>query len=199
MRMRLLGNGHHVSFWASQEVHNQIRGIVKKKTSTSALQENQIKGNYKRKIMYQQPISSQDVIEWALLNTKESIENGFIYWASQGLLYYRKQAVFKKFEKVEENFVIEKLANLCVDEENIDLANTYGVNREATLVTSLLEKRIGKIQKFLGNELTKNAADLFGKMASKIKDKIEYYLSGGEVYSNSFEDEQEVIIIFFLK
>ena len=63
MRMRMLGDGHSVRFYASNEVHSNI----------------------KRKNRHLNKIRSQQVIEWALENSQMQIDDGFNYWANQGI------------------------------------------------------------------------------------------------------------------
>jgi hypothetical protein len=61
MRMRMLGDGHAVNFYASNEVHCAIQ------------QEN-----------YEKTIGSLQVIEWAIKNSQTQIKDGFLYWSMQG-------------------------------------------------------------------------------------------------------------------
>ena len=65
MRMRMLGNGHSVRFFASNEVHNQIKANCRSNK-----------------------IRSFDVIKWAIEKSRDQIVNGFIFWGLQGKLNY---------------------------------------------------------------------------------------------------------------
>ena len=61
MRMRMLGDGHAVNFYAS----NEIDCVIREKCSDTK-------------------VGSLQVIEWAIQNSQTQISEGFLYWAMQG-------------------------------------------------------------------------------------------------------------------
>ena len=61
MRMRMLGDGHAVNFYASNEIDCAIREKCSDKK-----------------------VGSLQVIEWAIQNSQTQISEGFLYWAIQG-------------------------------------------------------------------------------------------------------------------
>ena len=80
MRMRKLGNGHSLTFWSSNEIHRQIKG----------LKQNLIVKNL------DDSIKLIDILRWVYDNTIQSIWNGLHHWATQSLNFQRKVAAFKK-------------------------------------------------------------------------------------------------------
>ena len=77
MRMRLLGAGHTVCFFAAHEVNVQI----------------------KRLLPSNQQIGVHEVIEWAVRNSVRSIRDGLAHWANAGLCYIRKKSARETLEK----------------------------------------------------------------------------------------------------
>ncbi|XP_065660131.1 uncharacterized protein LOC136084024 [Hydra vulgaris] len=71
MRMRLLGNGHRVFFFAANDVHLSIKNQMKSSTKTP---------------------ETADVLRWAINNSCNTIRNGLIHWSSQGLRRSIKEA-----------------------------------------------------------------------------------------------------------
>ncbi|KAG9311593.1 hypothetical protein JVU11DRAFT_7802 [Chiua virens] len=75
MRMRQLGRGHSVKFFASPEVDRQIRStLVQKK----------------------QDITTADILRWAMYETWGDIQRWAPYWVQQGM-NHKSQAVWRHF------------------------------------------------------------------------------------------------------
>lgn len=70
MRMRMLGVGHTVTFFASHEVHNKILELCG------------IQGNA--------ALNGNDVLDWVKANSKKFEEDGMVYWTASAVNYCRK-------------------------------------------------------------------------------------------------------------
>jgi hypothetical protein len=75
MRMRMLGEGHSVRFFASFEVHNKIESFSGRKAK----------------------IGARNVVEWAIEMSREQIVNGFLLWALQGNFFIFRFSFLKIF------------------------------------------------------------------------------------------------------
>ena len=64
-------------------------------------------------------IGSLEVIKWAMQNTSNQSVDGFLYWASQGLSFYRKEAIRNRFR---DTWKSENYAELSVEEQNLDIS-----------------------------------------------------------------------------
>ena len=130
MRMRLLGAGHSVSFFASHEVHWQIKTLFP----------------------HVETIGSRQVIEWSIGNSVRAIREGLQHWAIGGLAYLRKKAAREKLSDLsksernslkqfsETNFGIVSASN-----ELLTLNDIYGDIEVQRAGLSLLEKGICSI------------------------------------------------------
>ncbi|KAL4068914.1 hypothetical protein V8B97DRAFT_1918390 [Scleroderma yunnanense] len=81
MRMRRLGNGHSVMFFAPLDVDMNIRTISSKSESDT--------------------IHTRDILQWAMITTCAEIENHAIFWAQQGVDYASRSDSWSKFSNHE--------------------------------------------------------------------------------------------------
>ncbi|CAF3964773.1 unnamed protein product [Adineta steineri] len=115
MRMRKLGNGHSLTFWSSNEVHQQIVALKIPITK--------------------QPIGVIDILRWLYQNTVHATWEALNYWAEQSLSYQRKLDAFQyiewqNHENIFTNNMMKDLANRCLEPEITELTRMYGVSRE---------------------------------------------------------------------
>ncbi|KAF8251192.1 hypothetical protein K440DRAFT_596393 [Wilcoxina mikolae CBS 423.85] len=78
MRMRQLGDGHTVMFFAPTEVHQKILDISRQRLRNPG---------------------AIDVVEWAIGETCIAIKNSVPLWASQGLSYHKRQNAWLEYWK----------------------------------------------------------------------------------------------------
>ena len=114
MRMRMLGNGHSLEFWASHEVDSQIKeGILNGKyTDYNNTKNQKDKTNLVKNIvingavmnssipsnLVKTKIGVRQVIEWSLENSRVFTEECMPLWASQGVNFAVKEAVNTTFD-----------------------------------------------------------------------------------------------------
>ncbi|KDQ10207.1 hypothetical protein BOTBODRAFT_36481 [Botryobasidium botryosum FD-172 SS1] len=79
MRMRMLGDGHSVMFFAPPEVAHSISSLM---PSPSA----------------QSPIHAQDILRWAMTNTCEQVIHYGPRWAIQGVDYEQRERAWKNYQ-----------------------------------------------------------------------------------------------------
>ncbi|KAF8545391.1 hypothetical protein BDD12DRAFT_919880 [Trichophaea hybrida] len=78
MRMRQLGDGHSVMFFAPTEVHQKILDISNRRSRNPG---------------------AIDVVKWAIGETCIAIKNSVPLWASQGLSYHKRQNAWLEYWK----------------------------------------------------------------------------------------------------
>ncbi|CAF4255846.1 unnamed protein product, partial [Rotaria sordida] len=83
MRMRKLGKHHWLSFWSSNEVHQQIQTMKK----------NSVSPNEKENIDTR--ITLTDILRWVYENTQQTTWDGLHLWATQSLSFQRKITAFR--------------------------------------------------------------------------------------------------------
>ncbi|KAF8129798.1 hypothetical protein EV363DRAFT_1219569 [Boletus edulis] len=104
MRMRELGHGHSVMFFAPHEVDQRIRGLVAKENPS-------IK------------IATADILHWAIHETWNDIQRHAPYWAHQGMSHQSRQEAWSGF--CEKRATAKELAEAWVQPELKSLADMY--------------------------------------------------------------------------
>ena len=123
MRMRKLGRHHWLSFWSSNEVHQQIQLL-------KHVGDNQITLN--------------DVLRWVYENTQSTTWDGFHHWATQSLSYQRKVNAFQIIDQNEKTItdsMLTKFVEGCLEPEVVDLKSMYGAARSLRTVSDIYLSR----------------------------------------------------------
>jgi hypothetical protein len=129
MRMRMLGVGHTLQFWASAEVNSEI----------SALSPEPVSGT----------LGNREVLKWAENNSQTAIRDGFLHWVNAGLNYTKKNAAHSQFIKSGKNNEDHaRFGNRCADGESTQLMSMYGVFRSEEFFHKIAEDRLeGEIER----------------------------------------------------
>lgn len=173
MRMRMLGEGHSVSFWASQEVHTSIRQQQSPGSSDHC------------------KLSSIDVLHWVTRNTVEAIKDGFRHWGSQGISHTRKKVINQLFELKQGVDSLEDLGRLSTDPEVTELVISYGGERKETVLPEIMRNRLESTAKDMETEIGDHAGMLVLKHGSPVTDKISKYAGEVKCFSQVLDEEQE--------
>ncbi|KAG7450742.1 uncharacterized protein BT62DRAFT_533162 [Guyanagaster necrorhizus] len=116
MRMRQLGQGQSVMFFAPLEIDQRIR-IAAKKSESAALE-------------------TIDVLRWVMIETCDGITYHVPHWAQQGLDYFRRRDAWDAFIDSE---LADHLLHPWIQPEGRSLVDLYGVNTStATINESLM-------------------------------------------------------------
>jgi len=102
MRMRQLGKGHSVMFFAPGEVDRRIRDL---RPSQMA------------------PVRVPDVLRWAMHETCEDIRHHLPQWAQQGLDHNKRFAAYKEYKSPED---LENLQSSWLQRESRTVEEMYG-------------------------------------------------------------------------
>lgn len=114
MRMRKLGKHHWLSFWSSNEVHQQIQLL--------------------RKDSKNDQVHLTDIIRWVYGNTQHATWEGLHHWAAQSLSFQRKMAASRKILSMDSqgsftNAMMGKFAKECLEAEILELKSMYGPSK----------------------------------------------------------------------
>jgi len=111
MRMRLLGKGHSVMFFAPREVDQRIRSLIPNGTASGSR------------------IRVLDIVRWAIHETREDIYHHLPYWAQQGLDYHKR---FTAYNQYRSSGVLAILRNAWLQSESQTLEQMYWITSGAT-------------------------------------------------------------------
>jgi len=164
MRMRMLGDGHRVQFFASNEVHTTIEKDFKT-----------LNGQ----------IGSLQVIEWAIKNSQTDINDSFLYWGTQGLSYLKRDAaklIFSKNKNLEEYF------NNFKQTESTELAILYNGDRVEDSIVNILQIRASILEKNLSDSMN----DKLREMRQEILKRLNVYCKHERKLIHMLDEEQEV-------
>ncbi|KAF8500764.1 hypothetical protein F5888DRAFT_1888086 [Russula emetica] len=133
MRMRQLGKGHSVMFFAPGEVDRRIRNRIP------------------RRVVSDRRIQVIDVLRWAMQETCEDIRHHLPHWAQQGLDHHKRYAAYTEHKSTED---LEVLKNAWLQRESRTLEEMYWVtpgvamSPETNIIPSLNEriKQLGVTQ-----------------------------------------------------
>ena len=121
MRMRQLGKGHSVMFFAPAEVDRCIRGLIPKGNASGS------SGSRIRVL---------DVLRWAMHETCEDIRRHLPHWAQQGLDHHKRFSAYKQYSSTK---AIEFLRVAWMQPESRTLEQTYDPILRAREAGSILE------------------------------------------------------------
>jgi hypothetical protein len=104
MRMRQLGKGHSVMFFAPGEVDRRIRDRIPRQVASDGR------------------IQAIDVLRWAMQETCEDIRHHLPYWAQQGMDHYKRFTAYKEHEATRD---LNALRNSWLQPESRTLEEMY--------------------------------------------------------------------------
>ncbi|KAF8434543.1 hypothetical protein L210DRAFT_3649044 [Boletus edulis BED1] len=116
MRMRKLGHGHSVMFFAPPEVDHNIRAVVAKTSPDT-------------------PVTTVDILCWAIRETWSDIQQRAPYWAQQGMSHKSRYNAWSQFARG--GLTRKKLTDAWLQPELKSLADLYAP-RETTHPSSTL-------------------------------------------------------------
>ncbi|KAI0290847.1 hypothetical protein B0F90DRAFT_1913825 [Multifurca ochricompacta] len=125
MRMRQLGKGHSVMFFAPGEVDRRIRSLIPNGRAFGSR------------------IRVLDVVRWAMYETCEDIRHHLPHWAGQGLDHHKR---FKAYKQYKSSGNVKVLKNAWLQPESRTLEETYdtvsstGINPEINDIPAIGER-----------------------------------------------------------
>lgn len=175
MRMRQLGKGHMISFWASYEADIRIRKISRMTVSDK--------------------VTNEDVFDFINANSKQFETANMVHWTSSALNYTKKLIGHKLFENIGNAESMRKLYDICVDNEFIKLDEMYGEMDEA-LLTKVAWSRFSRLARNNifdddDDDDHEDIIDLVHSMQKKVSNKLKRFAKDVKQFSHDLEEEQE--------
>lgn len=176
MRMRMLGHGHKVCFFSSYEVHFAINKALRSSINTQDSESQ---------------IGALEVLKWAIGNSKEHIEEGFLYWGLQGLSYYKRQAAYQTYLKEKK---IQRYAMLFGERDTTEIYKLYNGDRIENLVVDIIETRLENYKKYLikSNAVIGNFYESAQKILGRCSGNIKEVTRKAQLYEEERELELEL-------
>ncbi|KAJ3086282.1 hypothetical protein HK102_013328 [Quaeritorhiza haematococci] len=173
MRMRMLGQGHTLSFWASAEVHNIIS------SSTTGV------------------VHSRDVMRWAIDTSCSVAQDGFLYWGVQGIGFCRRDAsqrlLFSQGAQAKNNQIT--FGNNCTEVEVTDLEQLYGKQRTEEHLGEIISAHHGLVKTdclaTTHPDHVSIVKDIFSTVGTEVIQKCSTYVPIAKRYAQLLGEEQE--------
>ena len=172
MRMRMLGKGHSVMFFASHEVHDMIS-----KKSVNDI------------------ITARNVLIWSLENTVSQTSDNFLYWGLQGISHYKRQVVYDKYFKTNESKDFksrdyEDFSKYSAEPEISNIQLLYGRNRKETPIPQIITSKSAIIQ----NQLKATSVNIakYTSLCQRLTSHSSTYVSNEKKFAHLLDEEQEL-------
>ncbi|XP_037034763.1 uncharacterized protein LOC119073424 [Bradysia coprophila] len=185
MRMRLLGQGHTICFWASEEADNGIRELTDKAKAES--------------------ICVRDVFDWICYNSREFEKDGLVHWSVASYNYSQKLAAYRYIDDEmndacagggDTQKLLKRLGNFCTDKEIIKLVDLYGGKNELSVVSIFTKRFSSLIARYskLSRKLFNNNVALETFLSSNYEfviERLQKCIPDMKRFSHILDEEQE--------
>ncbi|XP_031623226.1 uncharacterized protein LOC116340729 [Contarinia nasturtii] len=172
MRMRLLGRGHTISFWASHEADVRLKEICATGRCHPTI---------------------SNVIQFLWHNSQKFEEDNITNWTLSAYNYAKKTAAHKHYESVvaedDDDPRLIRLYEQCVDNEYVTLNEMYG-GKEMVLLSEIVAAKFAKLKQ----NLEKNYQDsqFVAQIGSKVQQKLSQQAAHLKRFTHCFDEEQEI-------
>ena len=161
MRMRLLGCGHSLAFFASYEVDLEIQSQTSSLTSRTT--------------------EVGKVLSWVFLNSMKQVQNGLTHWANQGSDQLYKLSAYDKFNsRGVDSHSLTRYAREIVQKDAVELKKLYGTFRTKTSLSGLISDRVQQIFEVSQKDFK-----------DRLIEKCNRLVSEKEFFADVFDEEQE--------
>lgn len=170
MRMRQLGNGHSICFWASQEADIRIRNMFNLEYDEKAV------------------VKSEHVLKFISSNSQIFEKTNMSHWTIAAMNYTRKTIAHKLFETATDENAMKQLFDIIVDNEFVTLQDMY-CDKDESLLTEIAW---GKFQKIGTNFKQNRDVRCFVRdMQDKVFEKLNQQAPDVKQFSHALDEEQQ--------
>lgn len=176
MRMRLLGKGHIISFWASHEADVRIRQMCEV-------------------IIGYQP-TNEHVIRFISKNSETFEMDNTVHWVAAAYNYAKKTVAHRinenKMTVDDDDSPLIQLYDQCVDNEFTTLKEMYGFKKEVQL-TEIANGRFAKLMETVREKAPNNnqVVDFVTQISSSLKTKLVNRKLDLSCFTQGLDEEQE--------
>lgn len=168
MRMRQLGRGHSIAFWASYEADIRIRNICQLSRDDS--------------------ITNEHVIEFICHNSRQFEVQNMVHFTSAALNYTKKAIGHTLHENSAEETAMDELYRICVDDEFVELRQTYG-DKEQALLRDIAWSKFNIVQSEY--KTNREIRSFIRDMQDRVVDKLDEQAPDVRQFSRALNEEQE--------
>lgn len=170
MRMRQLGkeNGHSISFWASYEADVRIRETCK--------------------LSRKDPVGNKNVIDFICHNSNQFVTTNMVHWTTSSVNYTKKLIAHQIHENTSDNESMQKLYDICVDDEFAKLSEMYGDKKEVHL-TDVAWAKFDKLA--AKHRLNRHILSFIRDLQINVDGKLQNLAPNVKQFSNALDEEQE--------
>lgn len=167
MRLRQLGKGHSVSFWASFEADLRIRNVCELSPSD--------------------PITNENVVQFIRSNSLKFEHENTVYWVIAAQNYAKKMAAHKLYEKAPGEKALQKLYDQCVEKEHVTLKEMYG-GRVSAPLSAISKKSFEKLAK---QHKDPNIVQFIRAVSGEVSRKLANLEANVTRFAHRFDEQQE--------
>lgn len=174
MRMRQLGKGHSIAFWASHEADMRIRKL--------------------KNLQPEELITNEHIVDFICENSKRCESDNTIHWAASAYNYTKKLIAHRKYENNTDTASVVELSKDCIDYENTTLEKMYGDKEEIPLteiMASLFGKMISQSILQMSHEQIESAIQSIGLISKMVIDKLKDQAPNAKRFRQSLDEHYE--------
>lgn len=168
MRMRQLGKGHSIAFWASHEADIRIREVCLLSSDDH--------------------VRNEHVIKFICSNSKRFETENTVHWAAAAYNYTKKMAGHKLHSISTEETKMINLFGKCVDDEFVALENMYG-DKEEALLTEITESKFNKLAELYQSK--EKLAHFIRDIKQSVVRKLEQQAPNVKRFKQALDEHQE--------
>lgn len=166
MRMRQLGNGQSIAFWASYETDAKIQKLCQSKSPHECT-------------------PNQHVVEFICKNSQMVETENTVHWAAGAVNYIKKFFGHITCGNSNDNLALRRLLETVIDNELINLEEMYGDKQEAPLA-DIIRKKFNNLAENFSN--LQNVITDFDK---RVQQKIQKQARDVKRFVQGLDEEQE--------
>ncbi|XP_031621557.1 uncharacterized protein LOC116339677 [Contarinia nasturtii] len=166
MRMRQLGKGHSIAFWASFEADLRIRETCQ----LSSLDQ----------------VTNENVVDFICRNSANFETENTVHWAAAGYNYAKKLAAHKLYENTDSS--MQQLYENCVENEFLTLHEMYG-DKKTALLTDISKSKFSTL--FKQYKCNENVRNFIERIDDGVVEKLQKQVPDVKRFVHSLDEEQE--------
>lgn len=168
MRMRQLGKGHSIAFWASFEADLRIRATCNLSSYDA--------------------VSNENIVQFICENSRKFEAENVVHWATAAHNYTQKLAAHKVNDDSVLDCAIMRLYEKCVDNEFVTLNEMYGDKEEALLTDIAKSKFAALNSQYEDNQKIQHFIKTIDDGVAK---KLQTHAADVRRFVHSLDEEQE--------
>lgn len=168
MRMRQLGKGHSIAFWASHEADIRIREMCL--------------------LSPESHVRNEHVIKFICSNSERFETENTVHWAAAAYNYTKKMVAHKLHSISTEETKLMNLFDKCVDDELVALENMYG-DKEEALLTEITANKFNQLASLYQSK--EKLANFICSIKMSVVQRLEQQATNVKRFKQALDEHQE--------